>query len=80
MDWAKKIEELSSATANEPKGEGWFTAEEFRINGNIGYSRSYTLLKQARAKGNAETFRGTTYSKVLGHLVPKVWYRFIHSK
>lgn len=80
MDWAKKIEELSKHTANEPEGNGWFTADEFRAKGKIGYSRSYALLKQARLMGKAEVHKGSSYSEELKQLVPCVWYRFISPK
>ena len=80
MDWVKKIEQLSSAKSKEPEGDGWFTALEFREKGQIGYSRCYKLIREARENGKLEVFNGCAWNPELQQLVRRVWYRFISPK
>ena len=77
MEWAKKIEELSATRERKPEGENWFTADKFKAEANIGNSRCYKLLKEAREAGKLEIYNGCEFNEELGQLVRRVWYRFI---
>lgn len=76
-NWAKNLEELSKSKSNTPKGNGWFTAIEFREKCKVGHCKAYDLIRTGLRTKKIEMFRGSRYNKEQQQNTRAVWYRFI---
>jgi hypothetical protein len=80
LKWVKRLEALSNSKANEPEGDGWFTALDFQKESGIGITRSHRLLRAGLADNSIELYKGSVWSSTQQQLVRRVWYRFIKPK
>jgi hypothetical protein len=80
LKWVERLQALSNSKANEPEGEGWFTASEFQNKTGIGITRSHRLLRAGLADKTIEIYKGSVWSETQQQLVRRVWYRFIKPK
>lgn len=76
--WYKKLTESLGAKskANKPKGEGWFTFEQYKADQKCGYYTARKRMKQAIIQGEIEIYKGSEY-KESGLLCRQIWYRKI---
>lgn len=61
-------------TPRVPKGDGWFTFEEFQAKSGMGIYKARKAIKEGVTSGKIKVFIGTNYN-VADILCRQIWYK-----
>lgn len=71
--WAALLEKELASQETLPKGEGWVTFPELKLELNIGTHRTYKYIEKLKGLKKIEVFEGHVLQK--NKLKRRVWYR-----
>lgn len=71
--WAALLEKELASQETLPKGEGWVTFPELKLELNIGAHRTYKYIEKLKGLKKIEVFEGHILQE--NKLKRRVWYR-----